>query len=173
MPTLVRKLKNLDSLEPVGADSGEPQADALINFQTSHNKLSVYEVVDGECDAARLAVAIAAGTDRPQEVAFVVFDCQLVMELDITIDMTEGGTPDQDANALHRDLQIGTPKKLGALTEAIISHRLEVRRLIQPVVQSQIVNGIKNGSIDPQKLNKPMRKYLKSLDPNLIKGSTD
>ena len=167
MPTLVRKLKDFDSLEPVGGDPDKPQADALINFQTSHNKLSVYEVEDGEYDATRLAVAIVAGTDRPQEVAFVVFDGQLVTELDIPIKKSKGGTPDQHANVLHRDLEIGTPKKLAALTEAIIHKRITARRLQQPNVVERLVNAIKNGSIEFKKLNKPMRKALQEMDSSL------
>ena len=172
MPTLVRKLNNPHWLKPVGGNSGQPQADALKNFNTLHNNLSVYEVADGEYDAASLAVAVAAGTDRLQEVHFVVFDCKLVTELGIPINKTQGGTPDQYANALHRNLRIGTPKKLCALTEAIIYHRLEIERLLQPDVEKRVVNAIKNGSIDPKKLRESMREALQKSHPGLLNGGT-
>lgn len=172
MPTLVRKLNNFNTLEPVGVDLGEPQADALKNFNTTNNNLSVYEVANVECDAERLAIALAANTERLDKVDFVVFDCQLATKLDIPIKPTKGKTPDQRANDRHRDLQIETSKRLCDLTEAIVYRRLEVKRLLQFEVKERIVNAIKNGSIDPGQLKKPMREALEESHPGITKGGS-
>lgn len=168
MPNLVRNLTDPHLLLLGGENPSEPQADALKNFRTKDNKLSVYEVKDGAYDAVRLAVSVVAGADRLVEVHFVVFNSELVTELGILIEKTEGKTPDRHANDQHYDLQIGTPKKLGALTEAIIYNPLDIKRILQPEVEKLVVDAIKDGSIDKRKLNRPMRKALKESHPGLL-----
>ena len=132
----------------------------------------VFEVAGGEFDAARLAVAAAATSQHIDKVEFVVFDGKLATELDIPIDKTQGKTLDQHANPLHRDLKIGSGKKLCALTEALIDPRFKVQRLAQFEVAERIRNAIKNGSIDQDKLEESMREALKKFPPRNTKEVT-
>lgn len=162
MPTLVRNLNNGAWLDYVDEAPGELQADALKNFKTKNNKLSVFEVASGECNAERLAVAVAASADYLDKVDFVVFDHHLPTKLNISIDKTAGGTHDQQANALHFNLLILTAKKLCGLAEAICCSS-QAQRIQKPDVARRLLRAIDNGLIDENDLKKSMQADLKKF----------
>ena len=162
MSNLVRRLKNGTWLASTDGESGDLRSDALKNFNTTNNKLSVFEIDGSVYSAERMAIAVAARSQRLEQVDYIEFEHQIAFELEILLDETAGDTPDQEANKLHRDLQIGSTKKLCALAEAIY-RTSKPQRVSKPNVAKLLLNAIDDGLIDLKCLEVSMRKELEEF----------
>lgn len=159
MATLVRKLRKLTHIDPSASIGGEVQADALKNFDTTDNRLSVFEVPETGLDAARLAAAVAFERDNLDHVDYVVFDSALLQKLGIEIKATPGGTPHSSANPQHRDLQIDTGRRLLSYAQAMMEFGL-LRRVLKPIVANFLAEAVRAGEVELDRLKPGLRKEL-------------
>lgn len=113
---------------------GDVPADPLGDLATNQNRLSVWEVATDRANIERIVRAVAVGRDRVADMGYVLFDSTF-LPAGISIEQTKGTTPDEDANAWHRDLVDLSGSKLVALTKAILengeSDTLLKRRLLE------------------------------------------
>lgn len=117
-------------------EAGEMQADALSDIQTKDGRLSVY-LVANEGDIQRVAAALAANRDKIANIDYVVFAGANLNSLGITVQSTEGKTPDGAINRLHCELGNLTAKRLVQLAEVISAgtHKRIQKRQIKEWLQ--------------------------------------
>ncbi len=114
-------------------------ADVLGDLKTTGDELSVYEVTD-TISPERIAIALAATKNKPDQTAYAVFDHTAVERLGIaTSAEVPGNTPDAAVNALHRDLRIGTVRRLLDVAAVIASAD------IVPILKNTVVGLLKDG----------------------------
>jgi hypothetical protein len=145
---LVRKLDNklwLDKEISEKLHGGEIQGDALKNFRSSKNRLSLF-IADETDNIIRIAAAIAAGGDKDKvsNIDYAIIDRRLLDQHDIQYEKCPGETPDSEINELHVDLVNLTARKINLLAELIQNHGT-LERLSGRKVEQAIREGLANG----------------------------
>ena len=136
----------------------EIQADAFCDIQTEQNRLSVYRVAN-ETDSRRVVVAIAATRRTISKVDYAVFDYSDIHSLGITVDMSDGETPDEVVNRMHYELGHLTVRRLAKLAEIIYAGK---HKRIQPwQIKKWLEEAVRAGYIDKEKVRS--EKIQKSL----------
>ncbi len=121
-------------------------ADVLTDLRTAGDNLSVFEVT-GAVNAERIATAVAATKANPDQTAYAVFDRAAVEGLGIaTSAQAMGSTPDMTVNALHRDLHVGTVRKLLDLAGVIAG--VEIIPILKTKVVGLLKEGFESGRLD-------------------------
>jgi hypothetical protein len=157
MPLLLRTVKqhrwHKEAAAPFLANDDVP-ADPVQDLRTTKNLLSVYEVAPDGPNIERIVRAVAIGGDNIANMGYVVFDSGLLPAASIEIRESKGTTPDEGANAWHRDLVV-SGNKLVALTKAILRHG-ESGAVLTVRLRQLVADGIRDGQI-PEKLRKKFR----------------
>lgn len=150
MPQLVRAgLRFNRWLETEGRAPLDFPADVVTDLRTTGDKLSVFQVTD-LVSAERIAIAVAAGKNDPDQTAYAIFDRAAVEWLGIAIDNTKrGSTYDSAVNAVHYDLHVGTAGRLVQLAGVIAAGQ------IVPILKNRVVEllraGFESGQLDHTK----------------------
>jgi hypothetical protein len=140
-----------------GLSPGDLQADAFLDLRTQGNSLSVFEF-DGAVKPERIAIAVAAGKQKPDATGYAIFDRNAVEALGIEIRKALGSTADTAVNALHCDLNVRTAALLLALAGVIAQGTIVP---ILPKHAEQLLKaGLESGQLDSNKVNKDLRKKL-------------
>jgi hypothetical protein len=163
VPKLIRKLDQKIWLDrQVAKDFGGLQADALKNFRTSGNKISVYKVDEDNIQdsAIRILVAISCGRDSLDKVDYALFDLDIIKKLDIQFDEIEGTTPDQTVNKLHIDLKKLSGNLICELAKSIQDSG-EIDRLYPKVIEKAINKGIEKKQLQVEKINSQLLGKIK------------
>ena len=126
-------------------DDGELQGDALSDIRTQDCRLSVYRVTS-DADRQRVAVALAATRNEFSNMDYAVFVDSDLDALGITVQPTEGDTPDEAVNELHYELGNLTVKRL-ALLAKIVSVG-EHRRIRQKQIKVLLQEAARSGRLD-------------------------
>lgn len=115
--------------------AGELQGDALSDIRTQDGRLSVYKVAN-DADRQRVAVALAATRKEFANVDYAVFGDSGLDELGITVQQTEGETPDETVNGLHYELGNLTVERLALLAKIVSAgaHRRIQKRQIKKLL---------------------------------------
>lgn len=159
----VRKAKWYRNRDVPWLGEGELQADALSDLGTKGNSLSVWWVEDDKSNLERVVAAVAASADRPSNVDFALFDVGILSDLEIRIEQTLGGSPDQVSNdAWHRDLVELSSSKLANLAEEIRG-RAEITRILETDVVILLVSAASSGQIDQSLLKESMAEKIDKL----------
>jgi len=161
---LLRKLEKKIWMDPqIAINLGGLQADALKNFSTTSNALSVYYAGNDTIPTERILAAIAGGRENIQEVDYAVFDSKLLEKHEIKTNQINGKTADDKVNELHLDLVELTANQIYLLASSIqISG--ELKRISKINIGRKISIGLKEGCLDQKKVNQ-------SLIPKLNKYS--
>ena len=126
-------------------EDGELKGDALTDIKTENGRLSVYRITN-EANTERISVALAATRERPDKVDYAVFADSNLKSLGITVNQTEGKTPDGEVNMVHYELGDLTVKRLAKLAE-IISAGKHSR------IQQKKIRGLLHESIRVERLD--------------------
>jgi len=163
VPLFVRAGLRYDRwLETEGREPLDFPADVLTDLKTTGDQLSVFEVT-GTIDAERIAIAVAAGKREPDDTSYAVFDRVAAETLGIVVSPDKpGGTFDADVNALHRDLLIGTARRLLDFAGLLASG--EIAALPKKRVAELLKKGFESGRLDHTK-NKPLCDKVKANVP--------
>lgn len=135
------------------------QGDALCDIQTQGCKLSVFRA-DTEVVTQRVVMALAATKDRIANVDYAVFEDSRLESLDITIQQTEVGTPDNMVNSLHYELGNLTVKQLANLAKIIATSTHE--RTQQARIRSGLLESVSNGRLNREKIKPDLLQRLSS-----------
>jgi tRNA(Leu) C34 or U34 (ribose-2'-O)-methylase TrmL len=123
-------------------DSGDVPSDPLGDLNTSQSKLSVFQVDENLGNIERIARALALGSQRIDNVGFVLFDASLLDQASIGLDSTDGETMDAVVNKCHRDLTNLTGNKLVALTRLILVEG-DSDTILKKRIEELILEGIR------------------------------
>ena len=163
MPKLIRKLEQKFWLDPQKADEiGGLQADALKNFKTTENALSVFKLNDNDIEKSvtRVLIAIACGRDKTDKIDYALFDDEILNTLNIKVNEKDGDTPDSDVNKLHIDLHSLTGDAICKLA-GFIQNFGELHRLWPKDVEKAIRKGIEEGHLEVTNINTKLFDKLK------------
>jgi len=150
MSLLVRKvdkypLWSKDTAVPFLEQNDSP-ADVLSDLRTKENRISVYVLAQDKSNLERVVRAIAAGKDRIEHTAYIVFDSQIVSDAGIEIVEVPGETGDTEVNSLHRDLVL-TGRKLVELAVGILRDGEQVQRILREEMVQLVEQGIAAGEL--------------------------
>jgi len=102
-------------------ENGDVPADALSDLRTSQNELSVWEVAADRSNLERIVRALVITRQDIAHTGFVLFESEWLGAIGIAVSADRPGkTPDEGANAWHRDLIDLSGNKLVALTKTIL-----------------------------------------------------
>jgi len=77
----------------------EIQADALNDFGTKDNQLSLWIIDDNKSNLNRVVTAYAAKRDEVTNLDYALFDVQILSDLNVNYENAPGDTPDEMANS--------------------------------------------------------------------------
>jgi hypothetical protein len=121
--------------------------------------LSVYEVPEDEATITRVIVAFAATMEHKDKRDYVLFPNELVEQVGLRIVNEAGKTPDDAANALHRDIVTMTCAQFGGLYD-LMFRRGRVGRREPWEIEERIKDGILAGRLDRYRVNRQLLKRL-------------
>ncbi|MCH9035850.1 MAG: hypothetical protein IH860_00835 [Chloroflexi bacterium] len=133
---------------------GELQAAALIDLKTDGNNLSVFEVRD-RADEERVATALAATRENPQEYDYAVFSDEELSALGVRSEPSKGRTPDDTVNVMHRILINLTAKQLAEVAKLI--SRGEYTRILKKQMKSLLVDALASGTLVEERINEKLK----------------
>ena len=163
MPKLIRQLNQKIWLDrQIAEELGGLQADALKNFKTSENTLSVFKVDENNRQESviRILVALACGRQSLDKVDYALFDSDIIKKLDIQFDEIEGTTPDQTVNKLHIDLKKLSGNIICELAKSI-QNSGEIDRLYPKDIEKAINKGIEKKQLQIEKINSQLLGKIK------------
>lgn len=153
MPLLLRSIKksrwNKDNFSWLTQD--DIQADLLGDLVTSNNNLSVWLVQDDKSNLNEVITALASNRDTLSNLDYVIFDVNLLSDINIKIEINEGKTPYEKANRWHRDLIELTANKIVKLAESLLKHSSK-ERILDKEILNLIKVAVSNGQIERGKL---------------------
>lgn len=130
-------------------DEGELQGDALSDVKTCGGKLSVFSVAN-DADIQRVAVALAANREDFSNMDYAVFGDSSLRALGITVQHTEGDTPDESVNELHYELGNLTVERLALLTEIVSAG--EHKRILQKQIKELLSEAAQCRQLDEKRI---------------------
>ena len=143
---LIRKLENKLWLDKQIAQHSNPsttlnaQADAVKNFRTRNNALSVF-IADDADNINRILAAIAAGSDKIYNADYAIFDADILDQHQINYEKCPGETPDTTVNELHVDLKNLTAHQICLLTQDI-QNQGTIDRVSKRDINAEINKGL-------------------------------
>jgi hypothetical protein len=157
---VLRKLDKKLWLDPRYSQKlGSLAADAVKNFRTSENSLSVFLVDDDSAHITRVLAAVVSMSERIREADYALFDISILSALGVNYEKEEGDTADAEVNKQHVNLVNLTAQQILMLAQRIqASGRID--RVTAPMIEKCLRNGIKNGRIQPNRLNKSIASAL-------------
>lgn len=163
MPKLIRQLNSKIWLDrQIAEEFGGLQADALKNFKTSENKLSVFKVDEDNIQESviRILVALACGKHSLDKVDYALFDSDIIKKLDVQFDEIEGTTPDHTVNKLHIDLKKLSGDIICELAKSI-QNSGELERFYKKDIEKAINEGIEKKQLQVEKINSQLLSKIK------------
>ncbi|GAB4506941.1 MAG: hypothetical protein Tsb0026_00150 [Sulfuricaulis sp.] len=160
MALFLRKLERKLWLDPqYSKNLGGLAADAIKNFKTFGNSLSVFSVEDDPNLITRVLAAIIGGCDRICEAEYALFDSSILDDLGIKYEQEDGKTADAEVNKQHVNLGDLTADQINNLAEKIqaIGH---LNRILHNKIEESLREGIQRGTIQYDRLNKKLATSL-------------
>jgi hypothetical protein len=152
--------------EPPWLPKGETPADCVSELKTVGNALSVYLVDSGEPESwtARVAAAIATGSESLRPVEFFYLSTELLERLSVNLVRTPGKTPDDAVNAWHFELQELTATKLAEIAREVRiiigASEDSTVRLLKTAVEKELREALAERRFSVADLNEKLAKRL-------------
>jgi hypothetical protein len=140
---------------PAWVVENDVTGDCLSDIRTVENKLSVFAIEDPSDDEAtrKVVTAFAAKREEPKRLDYALFDNDDLKAADIGVSESQGDTPDDRVNAIHRDLINVSGKGLIRIAVAIKSGN-KLGRLDKPVVERRVAQAIKEKQLDEARVHR-------------------
>jgi hypothetical protein len=165
VPLVLRSIQkanwyNNAALTWLGSD--DLQADVLRDLGTKGNRLSVY-VIDDECARLeRVAVALATTKGFIKQVDYALLEYEVLTEMGIKVDKTEGATPDKVVNTWHLEFVELTIDLIVALAR-MIRQRGTLRRIPEKRIKELTVSGVNSRQLEIALMKEEMRAHVDLL----------
>jgi hypothetical protein len=150
VPSLLIKVRKTRWYRPPPAfvPEGDVAADCISDLRISDNALSVWLIEDSNANLDRVVTALAANSERVENIDYLLFSDSVVSRLGLKIKNVDGGTPDSNANhQWHRDLIELTGRKTLEFVIAVYSE-CTTGRVLKPTVIELIKKAVVNNELD-------------------------
>jgi len=131
--------------------ANELPADSLVDLATKDNQLSIYIVEGDRSNLDRIIAALSANCDFISNFDYALLDKEVLDVIKIKMTNVKGETPDEEVNAVHRDLVELSASQILELAAAI-SAKAERGRLTNKQVLRVLANAVGSGHIERDKL---------------------
>ena len=145
--------------------SGELQAAALFDLRFRNSMLSVWKIEDNQSNVDRVVTALAATNNKRdiENLDYVLFEMQSVLNLGIKMEQHPGATPDVVANnEWHHDLTELTASKIVAIAH-LIRRDGQFKRLQGFEVKDLLLQALNQGHIALERLPDNLKPTLQRL----------
>lgn len=158
----IRKSKWYKNQNVFWLSEGELQADALSDFSTKDNKLSVWVVNNDKSNLHQIIAALTSKADRISNFDYVLLEENHLQLLGIKQIPTKGETHDSKANdTCHIDLVELTAEKLFKLVKIAYEHGT-IDRIMNKEVKRIVSSSLERGNIDISSLSNTLQEQLKN-----------
>ncbi|GEM_PF-2610359 len=151
-----------DRLNVLWLKPNQIQADPLGDLRINEGALSVWHIEDDKANLDLVIAALAVTRQNVDKFEYGLFDSKIAIDLNLKVQITQGNTPVDAANAWHRDLIHLTADQTLNFVKAVFGI-LEKYRLFEDDIQSRILNAIQEGYVDLNKINNSLRKKIIQL----------
>ena len=142
---------------------GEIPADPLADFaNTTENRLSVWFVGDDEGNLNDVLAALVASREKADKLDYLLFPLDHVEAAGIETCESDGHTPDDHVNGLHRDLIHLSVAKVLSLTTAVWHKNLGPKRIDERRAVQFVAEAVRSGRILLEKLRPKLREEVRS-----------
>lgn len=159
MPKFLRTVRKSRWSPPswVSGIVSDRQGDALVDFSTKFNVLSVY-LVDSDDSIQQVVAGLAAGRCNLTNFDYAVLEADALDRMNLQIVQTPGKTLHQEANNLHHDIVDLTAANVLDLVQSVATS--SVHRVPMPKVKALLERSIRDGYIDPGALKESLSRKL-------------
>lgn len=155
----VRKAKWYTSSDVQWLGHGELQADALFDFETKHNEVSVWKLEDDNSNLERVIASLASTRDQLSNLDYAIIEQSKLDEIGIDMKPSDGVSADEEANQKwHRDLVELTAEKIYLLARSV--QLAQIERVSLSDVRESLSRGLSHGWICRGRLKCKVRKKL-------------
>jgi len=138
-------------------------SEALLDLKTVEGKLSVWHIEENKSNLNDVLVALATTRNGTRDLEYVLFNEQLLTELDIQCEKSRGETLYEEVNInWHRDLLDLTETKCERLARALME-KGQFDILIKDWILRYMANAVHSGQIPFHQLKEKTQKQLKPL----------
>lgn len=125
---------------------GEFPADVFKDFLTKGGSFSLWEFDDSEAGLEWIVVGVASTGKSLDKFDYIVFDCEIVKEVGLTVKRSTGDTPLEDLNKNHHvDVVECSGRKLFELINCVASigqHGRKSRKEVIEYMVDAVVGGV-------------------------------
>ncbi len=159
MPKFLRTVRKSRWSAPswLSGFTSDRQSDALVDFSTKINVLSVY-LVDSDDEIQQVVAGLAAGRCNLTNFDYAVLEADALDRMNLRVVQTPGKTLHQEANNLHRDIVDLTAANILDLVQSITTSSVE--RVPMPKVKAFLERSIRDGYIDAGALKESLSRKL-------------
>lgn len=145
-------------------DDDDVPADPMADFaNTNENRLPIWLVDDEKTNLKQIVVAMAGNREKLDKLDYVLFPQAYLDAAEIVREVAHGDTPDNEANAWHRDLVKLSANKVVALMKMVWKRDNEQERIAKADVRAGIVDAVLEGRIPLRKLSRKLRAAIEPL----------
>lgn len=169
MPFILRTIRKSRWLPERPSETQEERfARALKDLSLGEDhKLSIWYVAPDYTNLERLVTALGANRDHLDNVDYILLDDQVLLELGIRSQQTDGNTPDQEVNQQwHYDLVAISAAQHEALVKVLLEQE-SIHRVLPKRLFELLGHAIESGHIDFGRLKPGMQKKLIAWRPHL------
>jgi len=145
---------------------GEIPADVTSDLKTSQNELSIWVLSEDKSKLFRCLSAFAVERKHVDHIDYIVFDEEIITELNLKTNSTKGNSKDKEVNNLHKNIMELSSNKLELLAKKILSN-CEGGRIDKKELAKNIKLSLENGWIDKNRINNEFLEEIYNLSgPN-------
>jgi hypothetical protein len=139
---------------------GDIPANCLADLNIEKNELSLWFIEDSRANLNRVLTTLAASCNFVSDFDYLLFDENIVTNIGLTINKTDGGTPDNLANrSWHRDLSKLSAQDVLKFAVAIFFQSI-AQRIKAKKIEELLKAAVANGEVDSLKLTPRMAQKL-------------
>jgi len=135
-------------------------ADPLTDLQTRQNSLSIYLIKDDKSNLDQVVTAMSATRDSPQNFDYLLFDMEILSQVNIEVRESEGKTPDNEVNGWHRDLIEISGNRLLMLVRQVLESDYETDRYLKKQIKELVTRSMQTGQYEASRVNRSFRNKL-------------
>jgi hypothetical protein len=141
-------------------ERGEVPADPFTDLRTSDNSLSIYVIEDDKSNLDQVVTAMSATCDRPQNFDYLLFDIEILSQVNIEVRESKGKTPDNEVNGWHRDLVEISGNRLLMLVKQVLESNYETDRYLAKQIKEFATRAIHSGRYELNQVKQSFREHL-------------
>jgi len=149
-------------------EDGDIPADRISDLRTEENQLSIWMLKEDKSELSRCLSAFAANRMRLTKLDYMIFNVDLLSELNLDYIESKSNLRDKEINILHRDIINLSAKKLFSLAQVLTS-KCELGRKEKQDVASLLIESIDKGWIRKESLQPSLLLEVEKISEKMAK----